>query len=35
MLAAVATVTVHGEYARATPSVVILLLLTVVARTAL
>jgi hypothetical protein len=35
MLAAVATVTVHGEYVRATPPIVVLLLLAVVAMTAL
>jgi hypothetical protein len=35
MLAAVATVTVHGEYVRATPPVVVLVLLAVVASTAL
>jgi hypothetical protein len=35
MLAAAATVTVHGEYVRATPPIVVLFLLLVVARTAL
>jgi hypothetical protein len=35
MLAAVVTVTVHGEYVRATTPIVVLLLLAVVATTAL
>jgi hypothetical protein len=35
MVAAVATVTVHGEHVRVTPPIVVLLLLAVVAMTAL